>query len=240
MCPLVGLTQWRSPTSMSIHFRGSERKESVVICGLPLCWKTEDEPPELGWHGERKSGSAGCCTVREATCARGTASYRLHSSTSLSLTVWGRLTAQWQHLALRFPFVKMWLHWITITTSTSCPLCSHPCPPLPPPFPASLYPFSTPSPIPPAGSYLNDTLSICLIISPLATLLWPSLGSTFFWKGGAKRPKALQLDFLTAHLEGQTLCDTINPSLPSSNLRATSHRKMNANIFIVYWGCQKM
>lgn len=139
---------------------------------------------------ERKTGSGCRCTVREATCARGTVSYRLHSSTSLSLTVWGRLTAQWQHLALCFPFVKIWLHWITITTSTSCPLRS------PPPTP-SLYPFPTPSPIPPAGSSLNDTLSICLIISPPATPLWPSLGSTFCSQGGAEGPKALQLDFLT-------------------------------------------
>lgn len=76
-----------------------------------------------------------CCTVREATCARGAVSYRLHSSTSLSLTVWGWLAAQWQHLALCFPFVKIWLHWITITTSTSCPLrkptTPHPTPLLP-------------------------------------------------------------------------------------------------------------
>lgn len=67
-----------------------------------------------------------CCTVREATCARGAVSYQLHSSMSLSLTVWGWLAAQWQHLALCFPFVKIWLHWITITTSTSCPLLNPP------------------------------------------------------------------------------------------------------------------
>lgn len=151
-------------------------------------------------RSERKSHPACCCSVREATCAGGTGSYRLHSSTSLSLTVWGRLTAQWQHLALCFPFVKIWLHWITITTSTSCPLRRHPCPPLSPSAPGSPYPFSTPSPIPPAGSSLNDTLSICLIISPLAAPLWPSPGTTFFSQGGAKGPKALQLDFLTAHL----------------------------------------
>lgn len=130
-------------------------------------------------------------------CERGNTceSYRLHSSTSLSLAVWGRLTAQWQHLALCFPFVKIWLHWITITTSTSCPLRSPPCPPLLPSFPASLYPFPTPSPIPPAGSSLNDTLSICLIISPPATPPWPSRGSTFCSWGGAEGPEALQLDF---------------------------------------------
>lgn len=66
-------------------------------------------------QGQRMSSSAVTtqrkkehrCTVREATCARGPVSYRLDSSTSLSLTVWGWLTAQWQHLALCFPFVKI-------------------------------------------------------------------------------------------------------------------------------------
>ncbi len=128
----MGLTQWRSPIFISIQLRGSERKELVIICDLPRCWETEaeDELPELRQHAEKERLNL-IATVREATCARGTESYRLHSSTSLSLTVWGRLTAQWQHLALCFPFVKIWLHWITITTSTSCPLRSPP-PKLPP------------------------------------------------------------------------------------------------------------
>lgn len=173
----MGLTQWRSPTFIYIHSVSriwEERDDHNLRSATVLRDKGR------GWAAravttwrERKTGPGCHCTVREATCARGNVSYRLHSSTSLSLTVWGRLTAQWQHLALCFPFVKIWLHWITITTSTSCPLRS-PQPPLPP----SLLP-SLPLPIPypqslPAGSSLNDTLSICLIISPSATLLWPS------------------------------------------------------------------
>lgn len=47
------------------------------------------------------------CERGDMCCGGGTASYRLHSSTSLSLPVWGRLTAQWQHLALCFAFVKI-------------------------------------------------------------------------------------------------------------------------------------
>lgn len=105
-----------------------------------------------------------------------------------------------------------------------------PLPPPPPLFPASLCPFSTPSLIPPAGSSQNDTLSICLIISPLAASLRPSLGCTFFSKGGAK---ALQLDFLSAHLEGDTLWDTINPSLSSSEPRATGQKKKFKSIYLV-------
>lgn len=146
----MGLTQRRSPF---ISIFSSERKELNVICDLPLCWDTEDELPELGQHREKKKGPSCHWTVREATCARGTESYRLHSSTSLSLTVWGRLTAQWQHLALCFPFVKIWLHWITITTSTSCPLRSPPCPQLPPPS----QPPSTHS-LPPVCSLQLDPL----------------------------------------------------------------------------------
>lgn len=47
-----------------------------------------------------------------------------------------------------------------------------PLPPLPTPFsPILPLPILCPSPIPPAGSSQNDTLSICLIISPLATPL---------------------------------------------------------------------
>lgn len=97
------------------------------------------------------------CTVREATCARGPVSYQLHSSTSLSLTVWGWLATQWQHLALCFPFVKIWLHWITITTSTSCPLLNPPPQPSPRLLLLIPYPQSDPS---------SWILSICLIISP--------------------------------------------------------------------------
>lgn len=112
-------------------------------------------------------------------------------------------------------------------------------PPLPPT--SSLLPSThslPPGQFPPAGSSLNDTLSICLIISPLATPLWSSLGSTFFSQGGAKGQKTLQLDFLTAHLEGHALFDTTNPSLSSSKLRATVHRKIASNIFIVHQGEQ--
>lgn len=178
----MGLTQRRIPTFISIHLRGVW--EEMVAHNLRSATVLRDRG--RGWAAraettcrERKNAPGYCCTVREATCARGAASYRLHSSMSLSVTVWGRLTAQWQHLALCFPFVKIWLHWITITTSTSCPLRSppalhpHPQPPSPPlPTQPPLYPFPTPSQIPPAGSSLDDTLSICLIISPLATLLW--------------------------------------------------------------------
>lgn len=35
----------------------------------------------------------------------------------------------------------------------------------------------------------------------------------------AEGPMALQLDFLTAHLEGRTLCDTISPSVQVQNSR---------------------
>lgn len=47
-----------------------------------------------------------------------------------------------------------------------------------------------------------------------------ALGCTFFSKGGAKGPKALQLDFLTTHQKRHALHDTLNPSLSSSKAGA--------------------
>lgn len=172
-----------------------------------------------GWAGTTCRESRR--TVREATCARGTESYRLHSSTSLSLAVWGRLTAQWQHLALCFPFVKIWLHWITITTSTSCPLRSPPRPPLLPSFPASLYPFPTPQSNPSSWilsewhplnlpNYLSSGHATVALSRQHILLMGWSRGA-----GGSST------GLLTAHLEGRTLCDTLSPSVSSSKLWVT-------------------
>lgn len=108
--------------------------------------------------------------------------YRLHSSTSLSLTVWGQLTAQWQHLALCFSFVKIWLHWITITTSTSCLLRSHPCP------------YSPILPLPILCPQSNPSSWILSEWHPLNLPNYLSsgqaaLGCTFFSRGGATGAK---------------------------------------------------
>lgn len=85
------------------------------------------------------------------------------------------------------------------------PLHAPPHPTAPPT--SSLNPFSTPPPPPPAGSSLNDTLSICLIISPRAVPPWPSAEAPH--SSGWAEPQGAEgslfrPDFLTAHLEGRT------------------------------------
>ena len=100
------------------------------------------------------------------------------------------------------------IHQLSSTQPHSPPPPPTPTPLLPTQPP--LHPVPTPSRIPPAGSPLNDTLSICLIISPLATPPRPSLHRTFCSQGSAEGPGTLQQDFLT-----------INPSLPSSKLWVT-------------------
>lgn len=63
-----------------------------------------------------------------------------------------------------------------------------------------------------------------------------ALGCTFFSQGGAKGPKALQLDFLTTHQKHYALCDTLNPSLSSSKARVTGHRTIILFWIIVHQG----
>lgn len=214
------------------------RKESVVICDLPLCWETEDEPPGLGHDKQWKKESS--CLL--PLCERGNMCWgdRELPASFLHKLVSHSMGAADCSMAAPGPMLPLcqdltsldYHHNIHQLSSTPPPLP----PTLPPPAPGSPYPFSTPGPIPPAGSSLNDTLSICLIISPLAAPLWPSPGTTFFSQGGAKGPKALQLDFLTAHLEGHTLCDTINPSLSSSKLKDTGHINITSKILEVCQG----
>lgn len=163
-------------------------------------------------------------------------SYRLHSSTSLSLAVWGQLTAQWQHLALCFSFVKIWLHWITITTSTSCLLRSRPSPhsPLPTPF-SPILPLPILCPQPDPSSWILSEWHPLNLANYLSSG-HAALGCTFFSQGGATGPKALQLDFLTTHQKRHTLRDTLNPSLSSSKARATGHTQIIWFQIIMQWG----
>lgn len=154
-------------------------------------------------------------------------SYWLHSSTSLSLAVWGRLTVQWQHLALCFPFVKIWLQWITITTSTSCLLRSHPYPPSNPlpnlPLPI-LYPQSDPS-----SWILSEWHPLDLPNYLSSGRIAAALSRLHILFKGWRKGTSTGLPVCSP--EGNTLWDTINPSLSSSEPTATGQKK-NLNLFI--------
>lgn len=115
-------------------------------------------------------------------------------------------------------------HNIHQLSSTQPPLLLLPNPPSPPVLPlAILCPQSNPS------SWILSEWHPLNLPNYLSSG-HAALGCTFFSKGGAKRPKALQLDFLTPHQKRHTLHDTLNPSLSSSKARATGHRKI-----ILFW-----
>lgn len=176
-----------------MKFRGCERNELVIICDLPLCWETEaeDEPWERGRHAERERADLFASPLWE----------RQHVLEGLWAT--GFIPPQaclsqygggWLLNGSTWPYASP----LSRSDFTGLP-SQHPpavlytaAPPEPPPLAPSLPPSThslPPAQLPPAGSSLNDTLSICLIISPSATpprSSLSSLGSSFCSQGGGE------------------------------------------------------
>jgi len=186
----MGFGQPRGPRLISSQLSRSERKELVVICNEPLCYKTEDEWQKVGQRAVRKK--APCLLLhceRSNMCSRGlcaTGFIPPQACLSQYGGDWLLNSSTWPYA---FPLSRSDF---TGLPSQHPPAVLYPAPPFPPsilphpPYPASLYPFPTPSPISPAGSSLNDTRSIWLIISPQAMPLWPSPRNKFCTQGGAE------------------------------------------------------
>lgn len=213
----MGLTQWRSPTFISIQLRWSERKELVIICDLPLCWETEaeDEPPELRQHAEKERLDLVAAALWE----------RQHVLEGLWATGFippraclSQYGGGWLLNGSTWPYASP----LSRSDFTGLP-SQHP--------PAVLYaappPHSLPLPIPypqsdPSSWILSEwhplNLPNYLSSSHAAVAL---SRQHILLTGRSWGAKSSSTGLPDSHLEGRTLCDTINPSLSSSKLWAT-------------------
>lgn len=193
---------------------------SVVISVLPLFWETEagDEP---SWDNtQRKKRKVNLpAAVRAATCARLWATGFIPPQACLS-----QYGGSWLLNGNTWPYASL----LSRSDFTGLP-SQHP----PAVFDAGT-PAPTRHPLLPLAILCPQSNLSSWILSEWHPLNLPNylssghaaLGCTFFSKGGAKSPKALQLDFLTSHQKCHALHDTLNPSLSSSKARGTDQRKI--------------